>query len=278
MRPSNVAAGAQMRLSEAEDETKELFVNTVLSVHDLRKVYPGIAPYTALDGVDFAVGQGEFVGIMGLSGSGKSTLLNIISTMDEPTSGKVLIDGKNAAKLSEADLAAFRRRKLGFVFQSFNLVHTLTVEENILLPLALDNVPASESRERVRRIAASLGIENILPKRTFEISGGQAQRVAIARAIIARPSLILADEPTGNLDSAATGAVMNLLSTINARRNATIVMVTHEPLVASYCSRVLVIKDGKLHMEIRRGQSQREFHQRINNAMNHLGGVEHDLA
>ncbi|MDO5023424.1 ABC transporter ATP-binding protein [Slackia piriformis] len=253
-------------------------MSNVLDVRDLRKVYAGIMPHTALDGISLSVEQGESVGIMGPSGSGKSTLLNIVSTMDTPTSGDVFIADKNVASLSEDELAAFRRRNLGFVFQDFNLVHTLTVEENILLPLALDGIDATASRERAHRLARALGIDGILSKRTFEISGGQAQRVAIARAIAARPSLILADEPTGNLDSAATGAVMNLLASLNARQGATIVMVTHEPLVASYCSRVLIIKDGRLHMEIRRGDSQREFHQRINNAMNHLGGIERDLA
>lgn len=250
----------------------------VLVVQDLCKTYQGAVPYKALNGISFTVKQGEFVGIMGPSGSGKSTLLNIVSTMDDPTSGTVLVNGKNVSKLSESKVAEFRRRNLGFVFQDFNLFHTLTVEENILLPLALDGADPASSRARALDLARMLGIEGILPKRTFEISGGQAQRVAIARALAARPSLILADEPTGNLDSAATGTVMSLLSSINQRQNATIAMVTHEPLVASYCSRVLIIKDGRLHMEIRRGDSQKEFHQRINNAMNHLGGVERELA
>lgn len=249
----------------------------VLEVSSLWKTYEGASPYTALEDVSLNVAKGEFVGIMGPSGSGKSTLLNVVSTVDQPSRGTVRVDGVDPHGLGDEKLAEFRRRKMGFVFQDFNLVHTLTVEENIILPLALDGGPAEKSRARAQELARDLGIASILDKRTHEISGGQAQRVAIARAVAANPSLLLADEPTGSLDSASTGQVMHLLSDMN-RAGATLLMVTHEPLVASYCSRVLVLQDGRIYLEINRGASQKEFHQRIIDAMNQLGGVEHDIA
>ncbi len=170
----------------------------VLSVNQLQKVYEGKVPYQALKDINFKLKKGEFVAIMGPSGSGKSTLLQVISTIDSPTGGSVLIDGKNPHQMVKEELASFRRRELGFIFQDFNLIHTLTVEENIMLPLSLEGVPANEITKRTREVARYLGIEALLPKRTFEISGGQAQRVAIARAVAHQPSLILADEPTGN--------------------------------------------------------------------------------
>lgn len=243
----------------------------VLEVSSLWKTYEGASPFTALTDVSFDVSEGEFVGIMGPSGSGKSTLLNIISTVDRPSRGSVRVAGIDPHGLPDDELAKFRRNRMGFVFQDFNLIHTLTVEENIMLPLALDGVPARESRARVESLAASLGIEPILKKRTYEISGGQAQRVAIARAAATRPSLLLADEPTGSLDSASTVQVMELLGRLN-EAGSTMLMVTHEPLVASYCDRVLVMRDGRIYLEIDRGESQRAFHQRIVDAMNHLGG------
>lgn len=249
----------------------------VLEVSSLWKTYEGASPFTALTDVSFDVSEGEFVGIMGPSGSGKSTLLNIISTVDRPSRGSVRVAGIDPHGLPDDELAKFRRNRMGFVFQDFNLIHTLTVEENIMLPLALDGVPARESRARVESLAASLGIEPILKKRTYEISGGQAQRVAIARAAATRPSLLLADEPTGSLDSASTVQVMELLGRLN-EAGSTMLMVTHEPLVASYCDRVLVMRDGRIYLEIARGDSQRAFHQRIVDAMNHLGGAEYDVA
>lgn len=248
----------------------------VLEVSSLWKTYDGAAPYTALKDISFNVAEGEFVGIMGPSGSGKSTLLNVVSTVDVPTRGTVRVDGIDPNGLKDDELAEFRRRKMGFVFQDFNLVHTLDVEENIILPLALDGWPAEKSRARARELAEDLGIASILGKRTHEISGGQAQRVAIARAAASKPSLLLADEPTGSLDSASTGQVMRLLSDMN-KAGSTLLMVTHEPLVASYCSRVLVLRDGLIYLEINRGLSQKEFLQRIIDAMNQLGGVEHDI-
>ena len=249
----------------------------VLSVKQLQKVYEGKVPYQALKDINFKLKKGEFVAIMGPSGSGKSTLLQVISTIDSPTGGSVLIDGKNPHQMVKEELASFRRRELGFIFQDFNLIHTLTVEENIMLPLSLEGVPANEITKRTREVARYLGIEALLPKRTFEISGGQAQRVAIARAVAHQPSLILADEPTGNLDSKATKDVMNLLKTLNKEMDSTILMVTHDAYVASMCHRVLFIKDGRIYQEIVAGDHESEFYQRILDMLTFLGGDHGDV-
>ena len=249
----------------------------VLSVNQLQKVYEGKVPYQALKDINFKLKKGEFVAIMGPSGSGKSTLLQVISTIDSPTGGSVLIDGKNPHQMVKEELASFRRRELGFIFQDFNLIHTLTVEENIMLPLSLEGVPANEITKRTREVARYLGIEALLPKRTFEISGGQAQRVAIARAVAHQPSLILADEPTGNLDSKATKDVMNLLKTLNKEMYSTILMVTHDAYVASMCHRVLFIKDGRIYQEIVAGDHESEFYQRILDMLTFLGGDHGDV-
>ena len=249
----------------------------VLSVNQLQKVYEGKVPYQALKDINFKLKKGEFVAIMGPSGSGKSTLLQVISTIDSPTGGSVLIDGKNPHQMVKEELASFRRRELGFIFQDFNLIHTLTVEENIMLPLSLEGVPANEITKRTREVARYLGIEALLPKRTFEISGGQAQRVAIARAVAHQPSLILADEPTGKLDSKATKDVMNLLKTLNKEMDSTILMVTHDAYVASMCHRVLFIKDGRIYQEIVAGDHESEFYQRILDMLTFLGGDHGDV-
>lgn len=249
----------------------------VLSVNQLQKVYEGKVPYQALKDINFKLKKGEFVAIMGPSGSGKSTLLQVISTIDSPTGGSVLIDGKNPHQMVKEELASFRRRELGFIFQDFNLIHTLTVEENIMLPLSLEGVPANEITKRTREVARYLGIEALLPKRTFEISGGQAQRVAIARAVAHQPSLILADEPTGNLDSKATKDVMNLLKTLNKEMDSTILMVTHDAYVASMCHRILFIKDGRIYQEIVAGDHESEFYQRILDMLTFLGGDHGDV-
>lgn len=244
----------------------------ILQVTNLSKVYGSKVVFSALDNINFTIEEGDFVGIMGPSGSGKTTLLNMISTIDKPTSGELKIKDRNPLKLKGDDLALFRRRELGFVFQDFNLLDTLTVGENIVLPLTLDGVPVKEQDKALDRIAKILGIEELLNKRTFEISGGQAQRTAIARALIHRPALLLADEPTGNLDSKSAKIVMELLKEINEREKVTTMMVTHDPLSASYCSRILFIKDGAIYNEIYRGDSRQQFYQEIIDLLALLGG------
>lgn len=252
-------------------------MNKILSVTNLQKIYDGKVPHLALDQVSFEMNKGEFTAIMGPSGSGKSTLLQLISTIDKPTGGIVKINGKNPHNLSDKELATFRRTELGFIFQDFNLIHTLTVEENIMLPLTLENVPIKDIKKRTKQIADYLGISKLLSKRTFEISGGQAQRVAVARALVHNPSLILADEPTGNLDSKATKDVMNLLKQLNRETESTILMVTHDAFVASMCERVLFIKDGKLYQEMLAGKSQPQFYQKILDMLTFLGGEQNDV-
>ena len=201
----------------------------------------------------------------------------MISTIDELTSGNILIDGINPNELDKEELALFRRRKLGFVFQDFNLLQMLTVEENLVLPLTLDYVPLNEMSKRVLGVADRLGLTPLLHKRPNEISGGEAQRAAIGRALIHKPDLILADEPTGNLDSKASREVLELLSDINQKENATIIMVTHDPIAASYCNRVLFIKDGEFFNEIYSDDRRQTFYQRILNVLSLLGGNVNDL-
>ncbi|PFX89436.1 bacitracin ABC transporter ATP-binding protein [Bacillus toyonensis] len=250
----------------------------ILHVSDLGKVYSGEISYTALSHIDLKINKGEFVGIMGPSGSGKTTLLNMVSTIDSPTSGEILINGTNPFQLSSDSLALFRRKQLGFVFQSFNLLSTLTVKENIVLPMTLDGVSVQEMNKRVEDIAEKLNIADILSKRTFEISGGQAQRTAIARAIVHKPQLLLADEPTGNLDSKSSNDVMEMLDTLNKEEKATMMLVTHDPYAASFCSRVIFIKDGQLYNEIYCGESRQAFYQKIMDVLSLLGGKRHDFS
>ncbi|MBW5459428.1 ATP-binding cassette domain-containing protein [Clostridium sporogenes] len=244
----------------------------ILRVSNLKKVYGKKIIFTSLDNISFNIDEGEFVGIMGPSGSGKTTLLNMISTVDKPTSGQITIKDKNPLTLKGEDLALFRRRELGFVFQDFNLLDTLTIGENIVLPLTLDGIAIKEQDEKLTRVSKILGIENLLAKRTFEVSGGQAQRTAIARALIHDPSLLLADEPTGNLDSKASKTVMELFEKINKEEKVTTMMVTHDPLAASYCNRILFIKDGAIYNEIYKGDSRQQFYQEIIDVLALLGG------
>ncbi len=250
----------------------------MLQVKRLSKIYGGKITYRALTDIDFTIRKGEFVGIMGPSGSGKTTLLNMISTIDTPTSGEVLLNGTNPHQLKRNQLALFRRRELGFVFQDFNLLDTLTIGENIVLPLTLDKKSVKEMDEKLNAVAEKLDITDILPKRTYEVSGGQRQRAAIARAIIHSPSLLLADEPTGNLDSKASRNVMETLDAINRADGTTMMMVTHDPLAASYCHRVIFIKDGQLHNEMYRGESRQAFFQKIIDVLSLMGGNVHDLS
>ncbi|QPQ34375.1 MULTISPECIES: ABC transporter ATP-binding protein [unclassified Lysinibacillus] len=244
----------------------------ILQINDVTKVYEGKVTHRALNQLSFEVEEGEFLAVMGPSGSGKTTLLNIISTIDEPTSGEIILDGMNPHKLNATELAYFRRRQLGFVFQDFNLLHMLTVEENIVLPLTLDQQPLEVMEARLAGIIEKLDLASFLHKRPNEISGGQAQRTAIGRALIHNPSLILADEPTGNLDSNSSRDVLELLTKINKEKQTTIVMVTHDPIAASYCDRVLFIKDGEFFNEIYRDDRRQMFFQRILNVLSLLGG------
>ncbi|MEC2078229.1 ABC transporter ATP-binding protein [Metabacillus fastidiosus] len=250
----------------------------MLKVKQVSKIYEGKVTHRALTDINLTIEDGEFVGIMGPSGSGKTTLLNLIATIDEPTTGEILINENNPHHLKKDDLAKFRRRELGFVFQEFNLLHTLTVEENIVLPLTLEGKKVKEMKQKANEIAAKLGITSIMKKRTYEISGGQAQRAAVARAMIHTPKLLLADEPTGNLDSKASKDVMEMLESINKKERTTMMLVTHDPQAASYCNRVVFIRDGKFYSEIHRGDNRQAFFQKIIDTLSLMGGDAHDLS
>ena len=246
---------------------------TILDVHGLSKTYTtrfGRSQVQALKNINFTVESGEYVAIMGESGSGKTTLLNILAALDKPTAGTVLLEGQDITKIREKDIADFRRDNLGFVFQEFNLLDTFTIEDNIYLPLVLAGKPHKEMAERLKPIAAQLGISDLLKKYPYEISGGQKQRTAVARAIITNPKLVLADEPTGALDSKATDELLRLFSRINAD-GRTILMVTHSVKAASHASRVLFIKDGEVFHQIYRGNCTNEqLYQRISDTLTML--------
>ncbi|WP_414055724.1 ABC transporter ATP-binding protein [Macrococcus equi] len=243
----------------------------LLNIKNVKKVFGRGANQTvALKDMNFSINEGEFVAIMGESGSGKSTLLNIIATFDTPTEGSVIIDGQDLSMLKNKQVAKFRRDTLGFVFQDFNVLHTMSNEDNILMPLVLSNMKPQVMQERLSRLAPKLGITDHLKKFPNQISGGQQQRVAIARALISNPSLLLADEPTGALDSKTSTDIMHLFQDIN-RDNQTILMVTHSAIDASYASRVVFIKDGILYHEIYRGdETQNEFQKRISDSLSML--------
>ena len=233
---------------------------SILNVSGVQKIYTtrfGGNKVEALRSVSFQVEQGEYVAIMGESGSGKTTLLNILAALDKPTSGSVVLDGKDLSKIKESQVAAFRRDNLGFVFQEFNLLDTFTLEDNIYLPLVLAGKSHKEMQERIKPIAAQLGITELLKKYPYEVSGGQKQRAAVARALITNPKLILADEPTGALDSKATDELLRLFAQIN-KTGQTILMVTHSVKAASHASRVLFIKDGEVFHQIYRGNNTNE--------------------
>ncbi|MFC4411522.1 ABC transporter ATP-binding protein [Chungangia koreensis] len=249
----------------------------IVKVDEVTKVYEGKMTKRALNRLSFEVDQGEFLAVMGPSGSGKTTLLNLISTIDVPTSGEITINEKNPVKMSESEVSIFRRRELGFVFQDFNLLRMLTVEENMVLPLTLDTYSIEEMNERVAALANELNLTDFLHKRPNELSGGQEQRTAIGRALIHQPPIILADEPTGNLDTTAAKDVLMLLERINKEQNTTIIMVTHDPIAASYCDRVLFIKDGEYFNEIYKDDRRQTFFQRILNVLSLLGGNVNDL-
>lgn len=253
-------------------------MNNVLIAKNLRKVYAskGVT-YTALQDINLEIKEGEFIGIMGPSGAGKTTLLNIISTIDTPSSGSVIIAGDDITKMNEDKLSSFRRNKLGFVFQDYNLLNTLTIKENIVLPLALSKTNHREIEKRVKDLSQKFGIEDTLNKYPYEVSGGQKQRSAIARAVITRPSLLLADEPTGALDSKSSAEILQTLSDLNEDDKATIMMVTHDAFAASYCKRILFIKDGTLYAELVKGGSRKEFFQKILDVLSTLGNTVADM-
>ena len=249
-------------------------MNTLLEIKNITKYYgSGDNVSRALNGVSFTMEQGEFTAVMGASGSGKSTLLNVIATIDRPSSGSVLLEGRDVAGMREQDLAAFRRDRLGFIFQEYNLLDTLMVGENIVLPLNLQRKPVRETQDRLQAVAASLEITEQLEKFPRQISGGQRQRAACARALITKPALILADEPTGALDSGNSRSLMETFTMMNRELGSTILMVTHDAVVGSYASRILFLKDGKIWNELYRGDRNRQaMYHEILNTMAVLGG------
>lgn len=250
----------------------------VLEVNHVEKVYGSRNNVTrALADVSFAVDKGEFVGIMGASGSGKSTLLNCVSTIDTVTSGNVVINGADVTRMKHAKLTRFRREQLGFIFQDSNLLDTLTARENIALPLTIARVPAKETLARVEQVAQRLDIAGVLDKYPYQMSGGQQQRVAAARALVTDPAIILADEPTGALDSKNARLLLESIEAMNRQYQATVLMVTHDSFAASYTNRVLFIRDGRIFTELRRGDSPRcEFFDRIMEVVAMMGGEGSD--
>lgn len=250
----------------------------ILMARKVRKVYGKKATaQEVLKGLDIEVEKGEFVGIMGPSGSGKTTLLNVLCSIDHVTEGLVEINGKQLQGMKERELAAFRRDELGFIFQDYNLLDTLTVKENILLPLSLKDIPKAAAEQRFQDLIRILGIEDIIAKYPNEISGGQKQRTSAARALIGKPSIVFADEPTGALDSKSATALLTNLENINREQQTTIMMVTHDSVAASFCGRVLFLKDGQLYTELYRGDKTRQdFFQQILHTQSVLGGDGYD--
>ena len=247
-------------------------MKNTLKVEHLEKYYGNKGNITrAIDDISFDVAEGEYIGIMGASGSGKTTLLNCISTIDSATAGHIYLEGEDLTTLKSAQLEQFRREKLGFIFQDFNLLDTLTAFENIALTIM--KVPTKEIEPRVQKVAELLNITDVLSKHPYQMSGGQRQRVASARAIVTNPSMVLADEPTGALDSKSARMLLESFRKLNEEMNATILMVTHDAFTASYCKRILFIKDGKLFNELIRGtESRKEFFDRIMEVIALLGG------
>ena len=254
-------------------------MENLLVVESIQKYYGNKENITkAINGISFNVNSGEFIGIMGASGSGKTTLLNCISTIDTVSSGHIYLENKDITKIKEEDIAKFRRENLGFIFQDFNLLDTLTVEENIALILTINKVQQKDIDNKVFELALKLGIEDSLNKYPYQISGGQRQRCAVARAIINNPKLILADEPTGALDSKSARQLLDILKEMNEKLKATILMVTHDPFCASYCNKILFLKDGKIFNKIEKGErTQKEFYNNILDILSLLGGDFRDV-
>ena len=249
-------------------------MKTILSVENIEKYYGNRGNITkAIDNISFKVQEGEFVGVMGPSGSGKTTLLNCISTIDTVTSGHIHINDLDITKLKRNDLSSFRRKELGFIFQDFNLLDTLTAYENIALALTIQKVNPKDIDQRIQEVSKRLNIQDTLSKYPYQLSGGQKQRVASARALITNPNLILADEPTGALDSKSARMLLDCIESLNEEFHATIMMVTHDAFTASYAHRILFIKDGKIFNEIiRKNQSRKEFFNQIMEVVTLLGG------
>lgn len=252
----------------------------VLEANNITKTYGDLNSDNetkALRGVSLSVDKGEFIAIMGPSGSGKSTLVNILSGILSPTSGTVTIEGKEIQEMDPYDMALFRRRKLGFVFQEFNLLDHLTLQENVMLPLVLDKKSKEEMIVKSMETMKLFGIDQSANKYPYELSGGQQQRAAVSRALMNEPALIFADEPTGNLDSKSSNAIMHCFEKINQEQQVTILMVTHDVFAASFCKKVIFIKDGKIHMEIVRKGEHKEFFDQILDCQAIVGGEDNDI-
>ena len=247
----------------------------ILKVNNLTKTYgayKSAKELVALNGINLLVEKGEFIGIMGPSGSGKTTLLNILSGIDKATAGEVFISGNDISKMSKDKIALFRRENVGYIFQDFNLLDSLTLEENIALPLILDKKKPNEIVGKVNNLMKFFGIEGMNKKYPYNISGGQKQRVAAARAIINDPAIIFADEPTGNLDSKSANNIMSTISRMNDEMNSTVLMVTHDPFAASFCKKIIFIKDGKIKIEILSSGNRKEFFDKILEVQSFVGG------
>ena len=253
--------------------------DTILRVDDIQKYYGNKGSLTkAVDHISFTVDRGEFLGIMGPSGSGKTTLLNCIWTIDTVTSGHIYVENQDITELHGGKLSEFRGKKLGFIFQDFNLLDTLTAYENISLALSIAGVKTVEIQKRVKKIGEALNISDVLSKYPYQMSGGQQQRIAAARAMVTNPAIVLADEPTGALDSNSSRMLLTMLTELNQSLSATILIVTHDAFSASYCSRILFIKDGKIFHELVRGNdSRKEFFSKILEVVSVLGGEQNDI-
>lgn len=247
-----------------------------LKANNLTKVYnayKGAKEVKALDGISFTINKGEFVGIMGPSGSGKTTLLNILSGIDKGTSGEVFINNKDISNMNKDQMALFRRKNIGYIFQDFNLLDSLTLKENIALPLILDKVNPKDIKNRVDDLMNFFNIIDLKKKYPYNISGGEKQRVAGARALINNPAIVFADEPTGNLDSKSANNIMNIISRMNNNINSTVLMVTHDPFASSFCKRIIFIKDGKIKMEITSDGDRKKFFDKILEVQSIIGGI-----
>ncbi|MGL4363530.1 MAG: ABC transporter ATP-binding protein [Cellulosilyticaceae bacterium] len=250
-------------------------MNQIITTDNLTKIYgtfKGAKEVTAIKDINLSIKKGDFVGIMGPSGSGKTTLLNILSGLDKATSGTIEIEKSNMTKMSKDELILYRRKNIGYIFQDFNLMDSLTVKENIGLPLILDHIAPKIIDEKVNTLMKFFDIEDLSDKYPYHISGGQKQRVAAARALVNDPVVCFADEPTGNLDSKSSKNVMNMLTKMNKEKMATILMVTHDAFAASYCKRIIFIKDGEIHFEIKSSGDRKEFFDKILEAQSILGG------